>query len=152
MTMEPRENHSITEIDLPRYIGGAWLMMRRFGRKMFQKLEFDFTFDQGLVLFILQEEDGLSIGEIAERSDRDRTTTSRMLSGLEKKGLLVRVSGQQDSRQKLIYLTRKAKEILKSIDHIRLEFTEIMSQGLEYEEVKQAADTLAKILVNLGKI
>jgi len=152
MTMEPEKNSKPEDIDLPKLIGGAWMNLRRIGRKLFQELESDLTFDQGLVIFILQEEDGASIGEIAEKSDRDRTTTSRMISGLEKKGLVIRVIDQQDSRQKLIYLTRKAKEFWKNMDDKRVEFTEAINQGILYQDIKCTADTLAKIITNLGKM
>ncbi len=55
----------------------------------------------------------LTISEFAKVMALDRTTLTRNMVLLEKKGLIKLESSQQDSRKKLFYLTKEGEEILK---------------------------------------
>nr|MBN2277384.1 MarR family transcriptional regulator [candidate division Zixibacteria bacterium] len=137
--------------DIMDGVGRVWLLLKRYGRKRFSEINFDFTFEQAMVLFILRMEEGLKIGEIAERTDRDRTTTSRMINGLEKKNLVVRVPDQNDSRQKLIYLTRQAKDQMTSMDTLRKQFAAEVFRDIGKKDILKAAEILHKIADNIGR-
>lgn len=130
-------------------IGRVWLLLRRFGRKKISELDTGLTFDQMLVLFTLYNNEGMKIGDIADLTDRDRTTTSRMISGLEKKNLILRVPGHDDNRQKLIYLTRSAKDLLEGLEPLKKEFERTMFKGIKKADMDKVAKMLNKVADNL---
>jgi len=137
------------ERDLMEGVGRVWLLMKRFGRKKIAEIDIGLTFDQMIVLFALDNNEGMKIGYIADLTDRDRTTTSRMITGLEKKNLVVRVPDQKDNRQKLIYLTHSAKRIMENLEPLRAEFRQTLFKGLNSADIKKAAELLNRVADNL---
>ena len=135
--------------DLMEGVGRVWLLLKRYARKKIAELDIGLTFDQMLVLFTLEKREGLKIGDLADLTDRDRTTTSRMVSGLEKKSLVLRVPDQNDNRQKLIYLTQSAKEIIKSIEPLKIEFRKALFKGLDPVDIDKTAEFLNRVADNL---
>ena len=75
----------IPEDEFLSNLGRCWLTMKRAGRKLLVELEIDLTMEQVMALKILDNEEGLNASEIAERADRERTTMTRMLDGLERR-------------------------------------------------------------------
>ncbi len=135
--------------DLMEGVGRVWLLLKRYARKKIAELDIGLTFDQMLVLFTLEKREGLKIGDLADLTDRDRTTTSRMVSGLEKKNLVLRVPDQKDNRQKLIYLTHSAKEIIKSMGPLKMEFRKTLFKGLDPADIEKTAELLNRVADNL---
>ncbi len=139
------------ERELMNSVGRIWFAMKRFGRRKISEMDTGLTFDQMLVLFTLEKDEGLMIGALAEKTDRDRTTTSRMVSGLEKKSLVLRVPDRDDNRQKLIYLTRSAKELMDSLEPVRREFAQFVYGGIRKEDIEKAVETLGQMADNLER-
>ncbi|MDX9859144.1 MAG: MarR family transcriptional regulator [candidate division Zixibacteria bacterium] len=137
--------------DIVGGVGRLWLLFKRHGRRIFSDLNLGFTFEQAMVLFILNAEEGLTIGRIAEQTDRDRTTTSRMINGLEAKNLVVRVPGRDDNRQKRIYLTRLAKEVLERLNHLKVDFDKSLLEGIDPADIIKATEVLYKMADNIEK-
>ena len=137
--------------DLMEGVGRVWLLLKRFGRKKISELDIGLTFDQMLVLFTLNNHEGLKIGKIADMTDRDRTTTSRMITGLEKKNLVLRVPDRDDNRQKLIYLTRSAKDMLDGLEPLREEFARTVFKGLSPAEIEKTTKLLNTVADNLER-
>jgi len=137
--------------DLMEGVGRVWLLMKRFARKRIAELDIGLTFDQMIVLFSLHNNEGMKIGDIADMTDRDRTTTSRMITGLEKKSLVLRVSDREDHRQKLIYLTRSAKELLDSMRSTREQFAKTVFNGISQADIEKTAEILKKVADNLER-
>ena len=137
--------------DIIEGIGRVWLCMRRYGRRKISEIDIGLTFDQMLVLFTIHNHEGVKIGDIADLTDRDRTTTSRMISGLEKKSLVIRVPDRNDNRQKMIYLTRSAKELLDGLDPARKDFEREIFKGIKKADIDKAAEILNKVADNLEK-
>jgi len=101
--------------DLNRSVG---FMMGTAYRKMTALFhnrlkEFEITPEQWSVLYCVDREDGLIQKEIAERSGKDRPTTTRLLDHLEKKELVYRRTGEQDRRSFRVYATDKGRELIR---------------------------------------
>ncbi|TXD76612.1 MarR family transcriptional regulator, partial [Mitsuaria sp. TWR114] len=75
--------------------------------KVYRELlkDLDITYPQYLVMLVLWERDGLTVGEIAERVFLDSPTVTPLLKRLEAAGLVSRDRSPQDERQVLITLT-----------------------------------------------
>jgi Transcriptional regulators len=137
-------------IELLKVIAFTWLHLRQRGKKILADLKYDLTFEQIIVLQILDQEDGLQLGVLAERADRERTTTSRMVDGLEKRNLAVRVPDKYDKRQKLVYLTKLGEKRVEQLGPLVRDFVEIALKGVTRKQIETTSETLHVIIANAG--
>jgi DNA-binding MarR family transcriptional regulator len=132
-------------------VGKTWFALKRLGRRKLADIGSDLTLEQLMIMHQLLDQDGIRIRDLADCADRDRTTTSRMIDGLEKRGMVVRVPDRQDARQKLVYLTRTARERLDEMSKLREEIFGDMYQQVGMENIALATETLLKVADNLEK-
>jgi MarR family transcriptional regulator, organic hydroperoxide resistance regulator len=137
--------------ELLRTIAQSWLMFRQKGKKMLAEMNYDLTFEQILVLQILEEEDGLMLGVLAEKADRERTTISRMVDGLEKRNLAIRISDKTDKRQKLVYLTKLGKKRNAEMAPLIEKFIQEAFSGVQNKNIEVTLETLKAIFGGLKK-
>lgn len=71
--------------------------------------ELGITYPQYLVLNVLWEEDGQSIGAIADRLALESSTITPLVKRLEAAGMLVRERNPEDERQVLVRLTESGR-------------------------------------------
>ena len=69
------------------------------------------TYPQYLVLHALWEQDGRTIGEIAERLGLESSTITPLVKRLESAGLVTRARNPEDERQVQVRLTPRGREI-----------------------------------------
>lgn len=79
------------------------------------------TYTQYIVMLVLWERDGLTVGEICEKLMLDSGTLSPLLKKLEGEGLLERRRSQYDDRVVVINLTEKGKALQEKAAHVPLE-------------------------------
>lgn len=127
----------------------CFFAIKRYGKRILEQKVFDLTLEQVIVLKILADCEGINLSELAEAADRDKTTTSRMVTGLEKRNLVVRVPDKSDSRQKLIYLTHDAKAKLEELDDLKYLMEEAAYKDITPEEQQAAMQTLLKVARNV---
>lgn len=101
--------------------------------------------EQNLILMLLWEKDGLSQNEIAKGLNKDKTNIARMLSNLEKKGLISRHINKIDGRSFNVYLTERGKELSEQVYPIIEEFNRIVCSGITREELQTINEVLWKI-------
>ncbi len=73
------------------------------------------TYPQYLVLLVLWEKDAQPVNDIAKRLFLETNTVTPLLQRMEKQGILVRTKGKKDARQMIVSLTRKGKELQKTL-------------------------------------
>lgn len=69
------------------------------------------TYPQYLVISALAEQDGQTIGEIAERLALEPSTITPLVKRLEQAGLMARHRNPDDEREVKVTLTRKGKDV-----------------------------------------
>jgi DNA-binding MarR family transcriptional regulator len=67
------------------------------------------------ILALLQERDGISIGELSQESLIERTLLSRILTGLERKKFVRRAPDPNDKRYVAIYLEPAGRKMFREI-------------------------------------
>lgn len=117
-----RINHITCSND---WIIGHLYMMENLGRDVYQR---DFENDFGIT----------------------RSTASKVLTLLEKKGLLTRVPASHDGRMKRIILTDASREMGREIKNRVKEMEERMKAGFTENELSTFYDYLDRILDNLS--
>jgi DNA-binding MarR family transcriptional regulator len=101
------------------------------------------------ILALLQERDGVTIGELADRSLIERTLLSRVLQGLERRGLIRRELDSADKRRSVIFIEPKGVELFQRILPIGRRQIERGIRGLSAKELKQFMALLRRVLGNV---
>jgi len=70
----------------------------------------DLVSSHGFILFQLAGEEKLTMSEIAERINRDKSTTTVLVRKLCDEGFVKKIDSKEDTRIKYIQLTKKGKE------------------------------------------
>ncbi|MDH0866969.1 MarR family transcriptional regulator [Mitsuaria sp. GD03876] len=97
-------------------IYSTMLGLNKVYRELLKDLEL--TYPQYLVMLVLWERDGLTVGEIGERVFLDSPTVTPLLKRLEAAGLVSRDRPPQDERQVLITLTDAGRALRKRAMHL----------------------------------
>jgi DNA-binding MarR family transcriptional regulator len=104
------------------------------------------------ILALLQEQDGVTIGELAEQSLIERTLLSRILQGMERRGLICRQTDHTDKRRSVIYIETKGIELFEKILPIGRKQIERGIRGLSPNKLNQFMDMLRLVLGNVDKL
>lgn len=96
-------------------IGHVYTRMRMGLRRVFLAAGHDVTPEQWAVLYRLFETQGLTQCGLGERTVKDKTTITRILDRLEKKGWVSRQRDRQDRRTQRIFLTDQGETLVKAL-------------------------------------
>jgi DNA-binding MarR family transcriptional regulator len=118
---------------------------------VFRKENLDLTPEQFSLLTILWYNEGISIKELADRSQRDKTTISRVVSNMIKHDLIRRLDNVDDRRAKRIFLTDKGRNLQDQLVMLSGEIYIEALGNLSDEELDQALNVLQKIEKNLSE-
>ncbi len=88
---------------------------------------------------------GIRQADLAERMDLTRPTLVRLLDNLEKQGVIERRVSSKDRRANGIYLTEKAKPIVREIEREVGSLGDFLLQDVSAEEMEQCLDVLRRI-------
>ncbi|QKF68554.1 transcriptional regulator, MarR family [Arcobacter venerupis] len=111
---------------------------------------FDIAPEQRATLEIIKYEEDVNQTKIANILGKDKTTISRTLATLEKKGFILKK--QIDKRTNLIELTKLGDEILeKSANQVK-EFRDSLFSNLEDTEVTILINLLEKVTSNVEEL
>ena len=88
--------------------------------------------------------------DIEEEFSINRSTTSEMLTLMNKRGLIERVPVDYDGRLKKIVLTKKSLEIHEWINQTMIQLHEKLTNGLSSEEIEIFMDITDKMIRNLS--
>ena len=108
-----------------------------------------FNGGQGRILYVLWQEDGLPVVELAKRTGLAKTTLTSMLERMDAKGFLERVPDRKDRRMLRIFLTPKAQGLSDRYNQVSDKMNRIFYQDFSEEEIIVFEDALEKILDNL---
>lgn len=105
--------------------------------------------EQRAALEIIKYEKDVNQTKIANILGKDKTTISRTIATLEKKGFISKV--QIDKRTNHIELTKEGEEILEKSALTVKEFRTMLSSELEENEVNKLVELLEKVVLNIEK-
>jgi MarR family transcriptional regulator, organic hydroperoxide resistance regulator len=102
------------------------------------------TYTQYLVMLVLWETDGISVGKIAQRLELDSATLTPMLKRLETAGFVSRVRNNKDERIVEIKLSATGQALKHEISKVQLGVA--CKTGLNTEEYDQLKDSLRRLV------
>ena len=118
-------------------------------QSIFTHAGFDVTSEQWMILILLWGEDGRSPYQIADIIGKDRAAVTRLIDGLEKRNLVVRVNDKKDRRHKQVYLTSQGKEMEQNLIPLGLSNIKNAQAGISSKELEVCKEVLRKIFKNL---
>ena len=104
---------------------------------------------QGRILFVLWEQDGISIQELARKTSLGKSTLTSMLDRLEEAGHVKRVPSGDDRRKIHIWLTEKDKKLRHAYTTVSADMVAVFYEGFAAREISASEDYLSRILTNL---
>ncbi|MBN1427581.1 MAG: MarR family transcriptional regulator [Anaerolineae bacterium] len=121
---------------------------RIFAQKL-QEYQIEINPAQGRIMFVLWENDGLPINELAKKTSLAKSTLTSMLDRLEESGHLMRAPSQEDRRQILVHRTEKDRAWQAAYMEVSRKMGELFYSGFEESEVDVFERSLQRILDNL---
>jgi len=135
---------------------GGFLISRikQTGTRIFDRMLAESGIDsfngaQGRILYVLWQNDAISISSLSAQTSLANTTLTAMLDRMENIGLIVRKPDPKDRRNRLIALTEKAKSLQDDYNRISRQMNEIYYTGFSEAEIIQFESYLQRILNNL---
>ena len=124
---------------------------RIFGRMLSEKKIDAFNGAQGRILYVLWQEESISLKELADKTGLAPTTMTNMVDRMEAADLVRRVSDRTDRRKTLLSLTEKARLLKPAYEDVSNQMTEIFYEGFSEAEIEQCEALLLRIYENLRR-
>jgi MarR family transcriptional regulator for hemolysin len=111
------------------------------------------TPEQWSTLNQIDRAQGLIQREIAERTGKDKPTTTRILDHMEKKGLIYKKAGEHDRRSFLVFSTELGQAVIRETTPIEDSVTADVKQCISEAEYDVMMELLERIQQHIsGKI
>ena len=110
----------------------------------------DFASSHGNILFQLSVNEKMTMGELSEKINRDKSTTTVLVRKLEKDGFITGEADPSDKRSRIIYLTEKGKNFNQTAHELSSELLSTFYKDFSEEEKQQFFNSLLKIKKNFS--
>lgn len=126
------------------------MAFRQFIQQKLKAANLDLTFEMLQILSYLSHKEGTNQQEIANATVKDKASLTYLIDNLTRRELVYRQEDEQDRRNKLIFLTPKAKLLLSEtllpyLDEMYVKVT----QGLSNEDIEGVIKVIRTMTANL---
>lgn len=111
----------------------------------------DISFEQYLVLNILWSEDGLNQQQLANTIGTGKANITRLVDGLEKRNLVIRITDRRDRRVRWIHLTHAGKSLRDKLVQIARKARKEAYAGISKTDLETYEKVLDYIISNYEK-
>ena len=133
--------------------------IKQLGDRIFEKILSEKNIDafngaQGRILYVLWQEDGISIRSLSIKCGLAITSLTTMLERMEHQGLIRRVQSETDKRKTLLFLTEKAHALKDEYDSVSDKMGSIYYKGFSEEEIIPSlrnASTVSERILRSGR-
>ena len=132
------------------YLNQSHCLFKQFIYKSFLANGFDITPEQFLVMDTLWDEGILNQQQIANYIQKDKNSVTKLLDGLEKRGLIERTATEIDRRSKHIVLTKHAETIKDNVVKVALQAVDHICNGISRKEISLFIDVLERMIENMN--
>lgn len=125
------------------------VFMKRQIIKILAEKQLEITPDQWVVLYYLWEENGLSIGELANRSKKDFANVTRIVDKLVRMKYVSKKKSGVDSRINNVFILPKGESIKFDVQDCWKQASDVALHKVSETEQKQLMKILVKIENNI---
>ena len=108
----------------------------------------DFASSHGNILFQLNVNEKMTMGELSEKINRDKSTTTVLVRKLESEGFITGDPDPNDKRSRIIYLTEKGKTFNTTAMELSKQLLDTFYKGFTEKEKEDFVNTLLRIKKN----
>ncbi|HXT85354.1 MAG TPA: MarR family transcriptional regulator [Verrucomicrobiae bacterium] len=127
------------------------LLIQVFDQEL--RKNFDITFSQWkIIITLVNNSDGLTQKEIADKLGLEGPTLIPIIDKLEKDGFAIRKVCNNDRRNNRIFLTEKTNNELELMINSAIKIRNKSLHDISEENITVTKDTLEKMLINIQKI
>ncbi|MDH9159787.1 MarR family transcriptional regulator [Staphylococcus succinus] len=112
--------------------------------------EIDLAKGQFVYLVRIYENPGIIQEQLVEMLKIDRATASRAISNLEKNGLIIKKSGENNKKNKLLFATDKGETLYPFIIRENEYSNAVALKDFSEEEIKALTDMLKRVKENIS--
>jgi len=120
-----------------------------YSQREFDRLGMGITVEQWILLKIIEENDGLTQKELADKSLRDPASITRTLDLLNKKGFVERRPVEDNRRQYSVCLKKEGKSFIKKYMPVISSHRAKSIEGIKEQELEVLTQLLGKIQKNM---
>jgi len=118
-------------------------------QRMFVSRGFDISVEHWTILVnLFFHQNGQFQQQLADRTYKDKAAITRLVDGLEKRGLVIREEGKADRRQKKISLTEKGKKLMVELFPLAETAQKRGLQDIDPEKMHVFEEVLQQIFKN----
>ena len=138
----------ILEESLGYIVGRAGRAIGTRLNRNFTEAGYDVTCEQWSVLMNLWQKNGQSQQDLAGTTCKDKTSMTRLIDNMEKHSLVVRIPSKDDRRQKLIYLTKKGRDLQEKLVKIVHKTLDDAQKGIPVKDLALCKRVLCGVYEN----
>lgn len=124
----------------------------RIFERLLQQNGIELSGGQGRILFVLWQQDGLTMSEISRQTSLAKNTLTVVIDGMVKKGIVLREQNPENRRETLIHLTDRARSLRERYEAVSEQMTAMFYAGFTEKEQKECEKYLLRILTTLTNI
>lgn len=116
----------------------------------FQTAGIDMTAEQWGAIIILLNSESMTQRKLGERLFLEKSSVSRLINGLEKRGWIERSADRQDARKKLVIPTPKVVDTAEHCATIARAILNEAQMNMTEDEMLLLRSLLSRVITNLG--
>ena len=114
--------------------------------------KYDLTAAEQPFFMALRHNEGITQDELTAIVCVDKSAATRAIKSLEEKGYIIRVKDEKDKRHNRVYQTEKAKQIGEEVAKELLELNDMITKGINSEEINIIYNALVRMNENSSDI
>ncbi len=126
----------------------TWAMNNAVNRMVRENGHGDISVAYFAVLQALWESDGLSITDLGEKAQLEKSTMTSLIDRMESAGLVRREDHPTDRRAYQICLTPRGKELEKKLDEVVARAYRHLTRGIAEEDLQKAIKVCRRLIQN----
>ena len=104
------------------------------------------------VLAALRERDGRRMGDLSETTSIEVSTLTRLVDGMEKKGLVARRRDDADARAVMLHATPAGRRLTQRLVPIAERYETVALQGFAAHEAEMLKASLQRLFANMDAL
>ena len=148
-TQEERQDHFQIEETMVPWLGRTAKCMMFFMWQRFDEVGVNITPKQWITLKFLIEEDGLDQKRLALITDRDKTSLTRLVTGMEKRGLVRREPSSIDKRVNRLFITDRGRNLFHDLMPVVNACIGDMQSGIDQDDINTVIRVSKQIQENI---
>lgn len=133
-------------------VNRAAYLMRGYLRDQLETAELPLTPEEGVMVARLTVTDGLRQSELADSTIREKSTVTRLLDNLVRKGLVRRENDENDRRVVRAWLTDAARDLFPSLMQVAQSVTAEATSGITAKDLQTTIRTLRRVCDNIDSL